>query len=266
MPKRSKPREPLLAGHAGATARRIGVARALSKLGVASRTVAAQWVQAGRVALNGAIVNDPETPVSLEKDRLYVDNRPVLAADKRYVMLNKPRGLVTTARDERGRATVYSCFGDRQDQWLAPVGRLDKASEGLLLFTNDSEWASRLLNPDSHLPKEYHVQIDTLTDDALLKRLRDGVCLEDHSLLQVNDARLLRSGEKNSWLEITLCEGKNRQIRRLLDALDIKVLRLIRVAIGPVSLGDLPKGQSRPLTAGELKAIAAALQSPGGDR
>ena len=259
MISKTKIRTPPSSARAAPSPRRVGVARALSKLGVASRTVAAQWVRAGRVAVNGKIVHDPETPVVLERDRLDVDERPVRAAEMRYVMLNKPRGLVTTARDEQGRATVYSCFSDQRDHGLAPVGRLDKASEGLLFFTNDTAWANRLLDPGRHLPKVYHVQIDSHADEGRLNRMRDGVRLEDRSVLRVSAVRVLRGGDKNSWLEIVLHEGKNRQIRRLLEALEIGVLRLIRVAVGPVKLGTLAKGQSRALTAGELKAIVAAL-------
>lgn len=251
-------RKSLTAGRAAHSPRRVGVARALSKLGIASRTLAAQWVVAGRVAVNGKTVRDPETPTALGADVLSVDGAPVRAAEPRYVMLNKPRGVVTTARDEQGRATVYACFSDSQDQWLAPVGRLDKASEGLLLFTNDTAWAERMLAPATHLPKVYHVQIDRRLDAELLARLRHGIRLEDHTTLHVSDVQTLRAGEKNSWVEITLHEGKNRHIRRLLEALDIKVLRLIRVAIGPLQLGTLPKGQSRALTAEELKTVAAA--------
>lgn len=257
-----KSRTPQSGDRAEVNARRIGVARALSKLGIASRTVAAQWVRDGRVAVNGKIAHDPETPIVPGRDRLYLDGQPVRAAEKRYVMLNKPRGLVTTARDERGRATVYSCFSDRQDQGLAPVGRLDKASEGLLFFTNDTEWANRLLDPAAHLPKVYHVQIDSHADEEQLNKMRDGVRLEDRSLLRVSTVRVLRSGGKNSWLEVTLHEGKNRQIRRVLDALEMKVLRLMRVAIGPVKLGELAKGRSRALTKVELRAIAAAAHLP----
>jgi 23S rRNA pseudouridine2605 synthase len=170
-------------------------------------------------------------------------------------MLNKPRGLVTTTRDERGRATVYDCLPEAERGWLAPVGRLDKASEGLLLFTNDTAFANRLLDPATHLPKRYHVQIDALADAPLLARLRAGVVLEDGTPLAVVSAGLLRSGEKNSWLEVVLDEGRNRHIRRLLEALGIEVLRLVRVAIGPVVLGELPKGAVRELTAAELTAL-----------
>jgi 23S rRNA pseudouridine2605 synthase len=244
---------------AGAAPRRVGVARALSKLGLTSRTIAAQWVSAGRVSVNGKTVHDPETPVVFERDVLRVDGAPVSAMEKRYVMLNKPRGLVTTVRDEQARATVYSCFSDSRDQWLAPVGRLDKASEGLLFFTNDTVWAARLLDPASHLAKVYHVQIDRQLSAAQLGQLRDGIRVDDGTLLCVNDVGILRAGEKHCWLEIVLDEGKNRHIRRLLEALDIKVLRLVRVAIGPVQLGGLAKGRSRALSAAELQAIAADL-------
>jgi len=239
---------------------RTGVARALSKLGIASRTVAAEWVSAGRVSVNGRTVHDPEAPVVLARDRLAVDGATVGAALRRYLMLNKPRGLVTTTRDERGRDTVYRCL--RTDaQALSPVGRLDKASEGLLLFSNDSGWAQRLLDPASHLAKVYHVQIDRVADETMLKTLVAGVSLEEEGRLQVSAARQLRRGAQHSWLEIVLHEGRNRQIRRLLEALDIRVLRLVRVAIGPLRLGELAKGQSRDLTAAEMKAVAAALDA-----
>ena len=247
-----------------AVARRIGVARALSKLGVASRTIAAQWVRAGRVRLNGRIVRDPESPVVLARDNLSVDGQPVRAEEKRYLMLNKPRGLVTSARDERGRDTVYSCLNKAEDQRLAPVGRLDKASEGLLLFTNDSEWASRLLDPAAHLPKLYHVQIDRHLTAQELARLRAGVEVAGHGVMGVSEVKVLREGGKTSWLEIVLHEGKNRQIRRVLDTLDIQVQRLVRVAMGPLSLGRLAKGESRPLLEHELRAIAQALREGAG--
>jgi len=258
MPK-TKHRVPSSGVRADAAPRRVGVARVLSKFGITSRTVAAQWVRAGRVAVNGTIVHDPETPVMPERDRLTVDAQPVRAAEKHYLMLNKPRGLVTTARDEQGRATVYSCFSDRRDHGLAPVGRLDKATEGLLFFTNDTAWANRLLDPGSRLPKIYHVQIAGHADARQLDVMRNGVALEDRSVLRVGAARMLRRGAKNSWLEITLHEGKNRHIRRMLDALKIEVLRLVRVAVGPVKLGTLTKGQSRALTAEELNAVAKVL-------
>ena len=142
----------------------MSLARALSKTGLASRTVAATWIVAGRVAVNGVSVRNPDQRVDMSHDKIAVDGQSVAAVRKRYLVLNKPRGLVTTARDEQGRGTVYECLTDVQDQWLAPVGRLDKASEGLLLFTNDTRWAQRILDPDTHVAKVYHVQIGGQAD------------------------------------------------------------------------------------------------------
>jgi len=191
--------------------------------------------------------------VRLGQDKIEVDGREIRAAEKAYWMLNKPRGVVTTASDEKGRATVYDCLGEG-GSWLAPVGRLDKASEGLLLLTNDSEWAARVLDPARHVAKTYHVQVAALADEALLDAFRRGV-RDGDDFLRVESVRELRRGERNSWLEIVLHEGKNRQIRRMLEALGVEVLRLVRVAIGELELGDLAKGESRRLTAAERAAI-----------
>jgi 23S rRNA pseudouridine2605 synthase len=172
--------------------------------------------------------------------------------------MNKPRGVVTTASDEKGRETVYS-FLPQNLPWLAPVGRLDKASEGLLLLTNDSEWAARITAPETHLDKTYHVQINAIADETLLQQLRNGIRASDDDFLRVKNVRMLRGGERNSWLEIVLDEGKNRHIRRMLDALKIEALRLVRVAIGPVALGDLPKGATRALSREEKQALDRAM-------
>jgi 23S rRNA pseudouridine2605 synthase len=238
--------------------RRVGLARALSKLGYCSRSQAAKLIRAGRVRLNGATSHDPETPVRLERDQIEVDRAAVAAESKIYLALNKPRGMVTTASDERDRQTVYSLL-DRKSPWVAPVGRLDKASEGLLLFTNDSEWAARISDAGSHLDKTYHVQAGVIADDILVHRLLEGV-RDEGELLRAKRARLLRGGEKNSWLEITLDEGKNRQIRRMFESLGIEVLRLIRVAIGPLTLDQLAKGRSRALTRAEKSALDEAVR------
>jgi len=237
--------------------RRVGLARALSKLGYCSRSRAAELIRAGRVRLNGTVRRDPETPVHLASDRLAVDGAAVTTHGKLYLMLNKPRGLVTTASDEKGRETVYSCL-ESNVPWLAPVGRLDKASEGLLLLTNDSEWSARLLAPESLLEKTYHVQISGRPGPDVVLKLEQGVGTKV-GFLRVRKASILRQGTRNSWLEIILDEGKNRHIRRMLEALGIEVLRLVRVAIGPLALGDLPKGASRELTADEKQALDLAL-------
>jgi 23S rRNA pseudouridine2605 synthase len=164
-------------------------------------------------------------------------------------MLNKPRGLVSTANDEQGRDTVYSCLAGSGLPWLAPAGRLDKASEGLLLFSNDPAWNAAVTDPERGPPKTYHVQINRLPDAALLQA--------DDEYLSAAAARLLRQGGKNAWLEIELHEGRNRQIRRLLSAFDTEVLRLIRVGIGALQLGDLPKGQWRRLSDADVQALNA---------
>src|SRR5579864_9144732 len=240
--------------------RRIGLARALSKLGYCSRSQAFDLIHAGRVTLNGAVRRDPEAPVHLERDRILVDGQSLSPSTHVYLMLNKPRGAVTTASDEKGRRTVYDCLPAGLP-WVAPVGRLDKASEGLLLLTNDSEWAARILAPETHLDKTYHVQIGAIADAALLTALEKGVTAEGE-LLRVKRAAVLRQGRRNAWLEIILDEGKNRHIRRLLTGFGVEVLRLLRVAIGPLALGDLPKGGSRPLSAAEKLRLDGALLRP----
>lgn len=240
------------------SARRIGLARALSKLGYCSRSQATKLIRAGRVRLNGRSRRDPEAPVHLGKDRIEVDAHRIQSTEKVYLLMNKPRGLVTTASDEKGRETVYSILKDDSLPWVAPVGRLDKASEGLLLLTNDSEWGARVAAPETHLEKTYHVQIGVLADEALLQSMLRGVESEGE-LLRSREAHLLRSGEKNCWLEITLDEGKNRQIRRMLSAFRIDILRLVRVAIGPLQLGTLAKGTYRSFTAEEKSMLDRAM-------
>jgi 23S rRNA pseudouridine2605 synthase len=206
------------------------------------------------VRVNGRVTLDPEFPVRQGVDGIAVDGRESAPAARVVLMLNKPRGLVTTAKDERGRATVYSCFADADLPWVAPVGRLDKASEGLLLFSNDPQWAARITDPDSGPPKTYHVQIDRLADAALLEQIERGAVV-DGEPLAVRSVRTLRSGDKNAWLEIALDEGRNRHIRRLLEAFDVSVLRLVRVAIGPLLLGELAKGQWRMLGQQEIDSL-----------
>jgi pseudouridine synthase len=240
--------------------KRIGLARALSKKGYCSRSQAAILIRAGRVALNDRVARDPETPVRILEDRIHVDGSPIEKARLVYLMLNKPRGVVTTASDERERETVYDLLPP-DTPWVGPVGRLDKASEGLLLLTNDNDWSAKITDPARYLDKKYHVQVNCVADEAVVAKITRRSGAEDvNSVSAVDDlraksARLLRHGDKNSWLEITLDEGKNRQIRRLLEATGVEVLRLVRVSIGPLELGDLKKGASRELTADEKRQI-----------
>ena|SRR5215472_8921405 len=245
------------------TIRRTGLARALSKLGYCSRSSAASLIRNGEVRVDGRVVRDPESPVMAGKARIEISGERIESARRIYLMLNKPRRIVTSARDEKGRETVYSLVPEYR-QWVAPVGRLDKASEGLLLLTNDTRWAARITAPESQLEKAYHVQINSVADNDLVHRLVSGVRAEDGEPLKAKRVRILRAGEKNCWLEIVLSEGRNRHIRRMLGELGIEVLRLVRVAIGPLCLGDLPKGKARELTVRELNGLNAA--TVGGQR
>jgi 23S rRNA pseudouridine2605 synthase len=236
---------------------RHGVARVLSKLGLCSRSEGERRVRDGRVRVNGRIVLDPEFPVRPGVDRVELDAGQARPADPLYLMLNKPRGLVTTAADERGRDTVYRCFEGSGLPWIAPVGRLDQASEGLLLFSNDPQWAARVTDPVTGPDKTYDVQVDCIPDAALLERIKRGG-VDGGELLSARGVALLRAGQRNAWLRIVLDEGRNRQIRRLLALQGIGVLRLVRVAIGPLVLGDLAKGQWRALTASECDALVSS--------
>ena len=244
---------------------KVSLARALSKLGFCSRSQARELVEAGRVRVGGVVRRDPELRVDPDRDRIEVDGARVASERKVYLALNKPRGLVTTASDEQGRDTVFRCLDGADLPFVSPVGRLDRASEGLLLLTNDTRWAARVLDPATHLDKTYHVQVDRIPGDELLRRMEEGVTPgEGGEVLAAKHVRLLRQGTRNAWLEIVLDEGRNRQIRRLLEALEIGVMRLVRVSVGPLELGELPKGEWRELSAGEKAAMDRAMDEAAG--
>ena len=240
----------------------MSIPRALSKLGFCSRAQAERLVVAGKVRVNGTIVRDPSLRVRPERDRIEVDDAPVAKAAHVYIMLNKPRGLVTTRDDPQGRATIYECLTDESLPFLAPVGRLDKASEGLLLLTNDSRWSSRLLDPASHVDKVYHVQVRGTQLDAVMQRVAAGVVeQETGELLEVKAISLLRAGSRSgAWFEVVLDEGKNRQLRRIFTTVGVDVLRVVRVAIGPLVLGHLAKGAWRRLLPDEVRRLAGQRQ------
>jgi 23S rRNA pseudouridine2605 synthase len=233
----------------------VSLNRALSKLGLCSRTQAEALIAEGRVKVGGKVIRNASLRVDPDRDHIAVDGKRIVGERKVYLMVNKPRGLVTTRDDPEDRSTVYDCLEGLDLPFVSPVGRLDKASEGLLLMTNDTRWAQRLLDPVSGVDKRYHVQIGAVPDDAMLARLRAGA-LVGGDKLEARSIEILRSGVRNSWLEVVLDEGRNRHIRRLLDAYDLEVLRLIRVAIGRLPLGDLAKGKARHLTAEELALLS----------
>ena len=232
----------------------MSLARALSKLGFCSRAQGDRLTRAGTVRVNGVVVRDPSLRVTPERDVIEVDGARVARVERVYLMLNKPRGLVTTMDDPQGRATVYDCLRDASLPFVTPVGRLDKASEGLLLLTNDSRWSSRLLDPASHVDKVYHVQVRAADPAAAIDRVVAGVVEPSTAeRLEVKAIHLLRTGSRSgAWFEVVLDEGKNRQLRRIFTAIDVEVLRLVRVAFGRLVLGDLAKGAWRLLRPDEV--------------
>ncbi len=247
--RRSSPGKP----EAG-KADRVTLQRAFSKLGICSRKQAEAFILEGRVRVNGKVVTAVDTWVEMNSDRIALDGAVLKARAKIYLALNKPRGLVTTRDDPEGRDTVFDCLEGLDLPFVAPIGRLDKASEGLLLFTNDTQLAQRLLDPDKDVRKIYHVQVSGEPGEAELARMTAGI-EADGQLLTAAAVRLLRSGEKNAWLEVVLTEGKNRQIRRMLEALGLECLRLVRVSIGDIVLGDLAKGATRFLSDDEVRSL-----------
>lgn len=231
----------------------FGLARVLSKRGICSRSQGEKLARDGRVRVDGKVVRDPEFPIA-GHERIELDGAGAESAAPVYIAMNKPRGIVVSAADERGRDTVYSLLEGAGLPWLGPVGRLDKASEGLLLLSNDTVWAAGITEPATHVAKTYHVQVEGQPDEATVAAMLEGV-VDTGETLKATAVSLLRQGERNAWLEVTLDEGRNRHIRRLLAALGFDVRRLLRTAIGELVLGELGKGQWRHLTEAEVAAL-----------
>ena len=238
--------------------RGVTLPRAMSKLGYCSRTQAETLINEGRVKINGRSTKDCQLWVDLDLDELAVDGETVGKAANCYVMLNKPRGLVTTRKDPGGRDTVFSCLRTLDVPHISPVGRLDKASEGLLLFTNDTTLAQRLLDPETNVRKIYHVQVSGKPSDLDVKRMTSGI-QDRGELLTASSARIARLGVKNVWLEIELREGRNRQIRRMVEALGLDCLRLVRIEFGNLTLGSLGKAESRFLAPSEIETLGRTV-------
>ena len=238
------------------------VERLLSKWRVATRAEAQRLVRAGRVRVNGAVVSDPRRVVDPRGDLVEVDGLRVRPAEGGgvYLAMNKPRGVVTTTRDPEGRPTVMDLLGGHAAAGLAPVGRLDKASAGLLLLTDDHALADRLLDPRTHVAKRYRVKVKGRLGPEDLRRLREEALVEDGLVLGPMAVEVESHGPRSTWLLVTLDEGRNRQIRRRVEDLGREVEVLVRVAIGPVALGDLPPGAVRPLAAAEVAALRAATE------
>ncbi len=231
---------------------KIELERLISKRGLLSRKEAALAILKGLVKVNGQICKIPLTYVD-HRSNIEIEGQKALEQKKHYLILNKPKGLVTTRSDEKGRATVYECLKDWKGPLVQAVGRLDQASEGLLLFSNDHVWANKLMDPKTHVTKTYHVQATPIPTDAVLEKLSKGIILEGKKTLPAK-FELIRSGAKNGWIEVQLAEGRNRQIRKMLETENIEVMRLIRVKVGQIELGDLEKGEWRELTSEELNS------------
>lgn len=230
--------------------------RVLSKAGLGSRVEARRWVHARRVKVNGKVTENPDLWVDLERDAVSFDDRPLEARAPVYVLLYKPPGYLTTYKDPEGRPTVYDLVAEA-GTFLSPVGRLDLKTSGLLLMTNDTAFAERVTSPASHVAKTYLVKASTRLSDAQLQQLRDGIELSDGPTRPAQVTRLRDSG-KYTHFEITLTEGRNRQVRRMVEAIGSHVLKLVRVQIGPISIGTLPIGKWRPLTPEEVKSLSGA--------
>jgi 23S rRNA pseudouridine2605 synthase len=265
-----------------AQSKRTQLNRALSKLGLCSRGVADRWIADGRVSVNGARADSPEQWVDLGKDRIDVapesggkatgagepesvprdeatavpDTGTAPPREPIYLALHKPAGYVTTREDELGRKTVYDLLPRSQaGGWLFPVGRLDKDSEGLLLMTNDGEWANLLTDPEFHVEKAYRVKLDGRPLEEELERFRKGIDLDGSVTLP---AKVEAEGQ--GWYRVVLTEGRNRQIRRMFHALGYKVKRLVRVSIDAFELGDLAEGASAALDPAQVEALRKAAK------
>ena len=230
--------------------------RVLSKAGVGSRVDARSWTHAGRVRVNGQITRNPDQWIDMKRDRVLFDGKPLVARERIYLLLYKPPGYLTTYKDPEGRPTVYDLIADA-GTFLSPVGRLDLDTSGLLLMTNDNQFAERVTNPNSHVPKTYLVKASAVLTDTQLQQLRNGIELADGPTRPALVTRLRDSG-KYTHFEITLTEGRNRQVRRMVEALDAKVLKLVRVRIGHIAIGRLPIGKWRLLTAAEVASLSKA--------
>jgi pseudouridine synthase len=233
--------------------------RVLSKAGLGSRTEARSWIGAGRVSVNGKVIQTPDHWVDLERDSVALDGKPIRAEKKIYLLLYKPKGYLTTYKDPEGRPTVYDLI-PKIVQFVFPVGRLDLDTSGLLILTNDAQFAERVTNPDHKVPKTYLVKTSSLLDDAALDQLRKGVDLSDGPTRPAIVSRL-RDSPAKSFLEITITEGRNRQVRRMIEAAGSTVSKLVRTAIGPVRIGDLGIGKYRELSAKEVRSLAGTARS-----
>lgn len=233
---------------------RVTLDRILSRAGIASRSTTKDWIANGRVKVNGRVVRDPDHWVETGKDKVHFDGKPIRAEKKLYIALNKPTGVVTSNGDSRGRATVYD-YLKKLDRWVFPVGRLDMDTSGLLILTNDTEFGDRLLSPDSKIPKTYYVKVSGSVEANHYFDLAYGLDIGRGESSGIAAVREVRRTEKYTWFELTITEGKNRQVRRMCEAIGRPVLKLVRIRIGGFTLGALPVGEVATLNPADLRKL-----------
>jgi len=214
-----------------------------------------EWIRVGKVRVDGRVVTDPFSWVDLDRQQVTRKGEPTKSASRLMIAVHKPIGVVTTRRDERGRKTVYDLL-PAGSPWVFPAGRLDADSEGLLILTNDSALAVRLTEPSQHVPKKYLVTIRGMPTDETLNRLRRGIRLNDGPTRPCK-IRVIHSDSESTVVEMTLTEGRNRQIRRMCHAVGHRVKRLVRIGIGKYPLGDLKPGECRELNGGDVRQLVS---------
>ncbi len=228
--------------------------RTLSRLGIASRTEARKAIVAGRLKVNGHVVRDPDRWVRAGRDVIHLDGIRVRPERRIYLLFYKPKGVITSHGDPDCRKTIYDCL-DAGSAWVIPVGRLDKDSSGLLLLTNDTDFADLVASPDSGIPKTYLVKLNGLIDEATLKRIEGGIVMERGDRAQPASVRKVEDRGKYSWIEVVLTEGKNREVRRMMEAVGFTVLKLVRTRIGVLGMDGLTVGQYRELSKSEVASF-----------
>ena len=234
--------------------------RVLSRFGLASRTDSRAAILKGRLKVNGKIARNPDLWVSLEKDVIHLDGKRLKPARKIYLLFYKPKGVITSHGDPGGRKTVYDYLQDHKS-WVVPVGRLDQDTSGLLLLTNDTDFSELVTSPQSQIPKHYRVKVSGLLPDETIAALRNGVRLKRDDWARPQTVTRIEDRGKYSWLEIVLTEGKNREIRRMIESVGFKVLKLVRTRIGPLTLEHLEIGKYRAVSASEVAALKEHRQS-----
>ena len=233
---------------------RVTLDRVLSRAGIASRTTTREWISEGRVKINGKVIRNPDHWVETGRDVVHLDGKKLRTEKKIYLALNKPAGVVTSHGDRDGRPTVYH-YLEKLNQWVFPVGRLDMDTSGLLILTNDTDFGDRLLNPASKIPKTYYVKVSGLVQPDEYRQLEQGVDIGDEEWTGPAIVQEVRRSDKYTWFDLTITEGKNRQVRRMCKAIGHPVLKLVRTRIGAYDLGKIAVGSYVTLTGPDIARL-----------